>query len=155
MEQQHHTIVQLLEDCVQMQDQDRFVDLVRNTDWSLHAPEEIFRAIDMTLMDMQLKRLAMELAQQAGRLFPENKRAQYVAHVLSPPVARVVKDAPKPRGMRESSEWIKEHSREYRGRWIAVREGSLLAVADSYKELKPIIGEGEDAVASTIVMRVL
>ncbi len=154
MEQQHHTIVQLLEDCVQMQDQDRFVDLVRNTDWSLHAPEEIFRAIDMTLMDMQLKRLAMELAQQAGRLFPENKRAQYVAHVLSPPVARVVKDAPKPRGMRETMAWFDKHAKEYRGLWVAVREGSLLGASKDLKELKPLIGDGEDAV-STLVTRVL
>jgi hypothetical protein len=50
--------------------------------------------------------------------------------------------------------WFDNHADQYRGQWVAVREGQLLGVAASLDELTPIIGEGEDA-TSTIVTKVL
>jgi hypothetical protein len=50
--------------------------------------------------------------------------------------------------------WFDKHADQYRGQWVAVREGQLLAVASSLAELMSVIGEGEDAI-STIVTKVL
>jgi hypothetical protein len=50
--------------------------------------------------------------------------------------------------------WFREHASQYRGQWVAVREGKLLGAAESLEDLKTVIGQGEDAV-STVVTRVL
>ena len=95
----------------------------------------------------------MELAQLGGRLFPDHERGQRAARVLAPPVVRAVR-APRARGLDASMAWFDEHASQYRGQWVAVREGQLLAAAESLEELMPVIGDGEDAI-STIVTRVL
>jgi hypothetical protein len=37
--------------------------------------------------------------------------------------------------------WLKQHWDEYRGKWIAVRHGELLAAADSLDEIVDQVGE--------------
>jgi hypothetical protein len=40
-----------------------------------------------------------------------------------------------PRPMVKTGAWLMEHSEEYAGRWVALRDDELVAVADSFKEL--------------------
>lgn len=129
-----------------------FGELVERIDWVTRSPDDLTTAIDLTL-SMGMSRLAMELAQLGGRLFPDHERVQLTAQVLAPPVARVT-HLPRARGLDDSREWLREHAGEYKGQWVAVREGRLLGAAYSFDVIKPLIGEGEDA-ASTIVTRVL
>lgn len=116
-----------------------FADLVERVDWAACSPDDLTAAID--------------LAQLGGRLFPNHERVQRAAQVLAPPVARVT-HLPPARGLDDSRAWLREHAGEYEGQWVAVREGRLLGAAYSFAAIKPLIGEGEDAV-STIVTRVL
>ena len=41
-----------------------------------------------------------------------------------------------PRPMVKAGVWLKEHSEEYAGRWVALRDDELVAVADSFPELR-------------------
>lgn len=41
-----------------------------------------------------------------------------------------------PRPMVKAGLWLKEHSEEYVGRWVALRDDELVAVADSFPELR-------------------
>jgi hypothetical protein len=41
-----------------------------------------------------------------------------------------------PRPMVKAGAWLKEHSAEYVGRWVALRDDELVAVADSFPELR-------------------
>lgn len=41
-----------------------------------------------------------------------------------------------PRPMVKAGAWLKEHSEEYVGRWVALRDDELVAVADSFPELR-------------------
>lgn len=41
-----------------------------------------------------------------------------------------------PRPMVKAGAWLKEHSEEYAGRWVALRDDELVAVADSFAELR-------------------
>jgi hypothetical protein len=144
--------VVLLKEAAEAGDRRRFAQLVEMTDWSTRPPEELTKAIDLAL-SLEMATLAIKLAQLGGRLFPEHERVQRAARVLAPPVVRSV-HPPRARGLGISMAWLSEHADEYRGRWVAVREGQLLGVADSLGELMPLIGEGEDAI-STLVTRVL
>jgi hypothetical protein len=47
----------------------------------------------------------------------------------------VVRDA-VPRPMVKAGAWLKEHGEEYAGRWVALRDDELVAVADSFNELR-------------------
>jgi len=142
----------LLKDAAEAGDRRGFARLVETTDWSTRPPEELTKAIDLAL-SLEMATLAIKLAQLGGRLFPEHERVQRAARVLAPPVVRSV-HPPRARGLDISMAWLAEHAHQYRGKWVAVRGGQLLGVADSLAELMPLIGEGEDAI-STLVTRVL
>jgi hypothetical protein len=147
-----NTPVMVLEESARMGDRRTFAALARAIDWSTRRPDELTATIDLAL-SLEMATLAIDLAQLGGRLFPDHERVQRAAQVLAPPVVRVVR-LPRARGLDASRKWLREHASQYRGQWVAVREGQLLGAAESLGELKAVIGEGEDAV-STIVTRVL
>ena len=143
---------QYLKELARSGDIQGFVTRVQRIDWSTRQPEELLKALDLAL-SLELSRLAIDLAQQAGRLFPNHERAQQAAKVLAPPVARVVEGL-HTKGLDASEAWVYEHANEYHGLWIAVREGKLLGAAKFLKDLTGVIGEGEDAL-NTLVTKVL
>lgn len=142
----------LLREYADARDYRAFADLVERVDWAARSPDDLTAALDLAL-SMEMSRLAIDLAQLGGRLFPDHERVQRAAYVLAPPVARVT-HLPPARGLDDSRAWFREHAGEYKGQWVAVREGRLLGATCSFAAIKPLIGEGEDAV-STIVTRVL
>jgi hypothetical protein len=36
----------------------------------------------------------------------------------------------------KAGEWLKEHNAEYEGKWVALRDDELVAVAGSFRELR-------------------
>ncbi len=144
------TPVVLLEESAHAGDRRTFVALVKAIDWSTRQPDELATAIDLAL-SLEMASLAIELAQLGGRLFPNHERIQRAAQVLAPPVARVTR-LPRAKGLDASMAWFDEHASQYRGQWVAVREGQLLGTAESLEELETVIGQGEEAI-STIVVR--
>ena len=129
-----------------------FGELVEQIDWATRSPDDLTTALDLAL-SMEMSRLAVELAQLGGRLFPDHERVQRAARVLAPPTVRAV-HPPRARGLSDSMTWIDKHSRQYHGQWVAVREGQLLGAAPSLDDVMSFVGQGDDA-ASTIVTRML
>jgi len=146
------SLITLLEESAHAGDHQVFAAMVGAVDWSDRRPDELIVAIDLAL-SLEMAPLAIKLAQLGSCLFPGHERVQRAARVLAPPVVRAVR-APRARGLGASMAWFREHASRYRGQWVAVREGKLLAAARSLEELTAVIGRGEDAV-STIVTRVL
>ena len=143
----------LLEESVQAGDTQQFVALTQTIDWSTRRPEELTHAIDLAL-SLEMTRLAADLAVQGGRLFPNNERVQQAAHVLAAPGKTNKRKLPRPKGLQDSRRWLREHAEQYRGQWVAVREGELLDAAASLEALTPAIGQGDETL-NTIVTRVL
>ena len=102
---------------------------------------------------LELGSLAINLARRGADIFPRHERIQQAAHALAPPIVRT-EPGRDMRGLEESKAWLKEHAGEFRDQWVAIRDGRLLKAATSLKELKPIIGSGEEA-ARTLVTKVL
>ncbi|HDQ71280.1 MAG TPA: hypothetical protein ENN19_04180 [Chloroflexi bacterium] len=144
--------IALLEAYADLGDYRAFGELAERIDWAVHSPDDLTAALDMAL-GMEMSRLAMKLAQIGGRLFPDNERVQQAAQVLAPPVTQVTR-LPSGRGLEQSRLWFRQHASEYKGQWVAVREGRLLGAAHAFDAIASLIGEGEDA-ASTIVTRIL
>ncbi|GAB4459566.1 MAG: hypothetical protein Fur0044_52260 [Anaerolineae bacterium] len=136
----------------QASERQQFVALAETVDWSACQPEELLRTIDLAL-SLELSSLAIKLAQQGRRLFPKHERIQQAARVLTPPVGREVSTA-YTQNLSASQLWLREHAPEYRGRWVAVREGELVATGESLQELTTVIGEDED-LTNTLISKVL
>lgn len=50
----------------------------------------------------------------------------------------------------KNQQWIKDHRQEYRGRWVALQDGELLADADSAKELLQKVAPTENTLLTAI-----
>jgi hypothetical protein len=144
--------VLLLDVLAQENDRQAFIMLAEGIIWSFHHPEELLHAIDLAL-HLGLSSLAINLAKRGADLFPGHERIRQAASVIAPPVVRT-EPGREVRGLEDSKIWLEEHASEYRGQWVAVRDGNLLKAATSLKDLKQVIGDGEEA-ARTLVTKVL
>jgi hypothetical protein len=142
----------LLDVLVQENNRQAFVLLAEGIDWSIHQPSDLLHAIDLAL-NLELSSLAMTLARKGADFFPGHGRILQAARALAPPVVST-EPGRDMRGLEDSKIWLEEHASEYRGHWVAVRDGNLLKAATTLKALKQDIGDGEEA-ARTLVTKVL
>ncbi len=130
-----------------------FVALVEATDWTTQQPEALTTAIDLAL-HLDMSRLAVKLAEMGGRLFPDHERVQQAARVLAAPAKTRISKRRPIKGKRASMDWFQKHATEYRGQWVAVRDGQLVQSAQSFETLIETIGRDNDLL-DTIITRVL
>jgi hypothetical protein len=137
------TLTTLLETSARAQACTEFVALVEAVDWAERQPNELLKAIDLSL-DLDMNALAISLAQQGGQLFPDNEHMQQMAQMVSPLGIQVDRDGSRHMGIKQSSDWLNTHADEYRGQWVAVREGILIAAAPTLAELEALMGGNDD-----------
>ena len=108
-------------------------------DWESRTPANFLRAIQLALA-AGAHMAARNLAAQGATRYPDNVDLEKYARVLAPP--RVLRsDAPPQPGLRANRDWLMTHGSQYRGQWVALRQGQLLGVADSLVALKKLIGD--------------
>ena len=134
----------------QRRDYRAFARLAESIDWSSHPPEKLTRATRQA-MELNLYSLAANLAERGNQLYSEHQEVQRLVKVLAPPRVRKV-PASHAKGLVASKQWIRDNAKKYRGEWIAVREGALLAHAPTLDQLTPLVSDNPSA---TIVIRVL
>jgi len=143
-----------IEEAAAREDRHAIISLVKQVDWRSHRPEDLIRVIQSCIfLDMVL--LARELADEGKRLFPNDKRMEQWAIVLAP--AKVIGTRPASGnaiGLEASHRWFQNNSSKYKGQWIAVRNGELLGVAPTLKELYAQIGQDKKT-PDTIVVKAL
>lgn len=128
-----------------------FFSFVENIDWSVHGPTELRHALDVALF-LDMVPLSRELAQKGVDLFPGNSDFQYFVKVLAPP--KVIGTSPaKKRHFAPSYEWLNNNADKYRGHWLAVCRGKLVATSLTYKDLKKKIANSKTT-DDTIVVQV-
>jgi hypothetical protein len=140
--------ISALETYARQEDGRNFQKLTEQINWEAHPPAVLKRAISLAL-SLDLSRLAMDLAQKGGTLFPFDKEMENAAKVLRPPTVRII-DRPAS-SVASSMEWVSAHAAEYKDKWIAVRDGNLVAEAMSFDELTAKMSLDAD----TLVIKVL
>ena len=114
-----------------------FLEVIAYIDFR-ESPRMLKEAIDLAL-EANWYSLAVQLAQDAGRLFPDDTLMQKYARVLSPP--RVINNqVPTPAGISEAREWVRNNGADYRGLWVAIQYGQLVGSAAKRAQLKEIVG---------------
>jgi Family of unknown function (DUF5678) len=97
--------------------------------------EEIRRIINSGTL-----RGAREVAEQGLALFPDDPELQRLHHVLRPFEVRSV-PGPNYWDPTPSYEWLKKNAHAYRGKWVGLHNGELVAAADTMEEVLQAFGD--------------
>jgi hypothetical protein len=129
----------------------KFDRLIKGLDLSDYQPTEITVLIDLCL-SLDMIAAAFDLAAKARELYPSHIKIESAYKALSPPKF-IGTRPPQAAGLKKSQAWFKENASHYKGKWVAVNNGNLLAEADSLKELKNVIDEN-DMNPSTVIEKI-
>ncbi len=116
-----------------------FAQVFQRIDWSTRSVEEVVEGARLAL-GVGAHLLARDLVMTHASRFPDHSELQKMAHILAPPRVTVLDTPPDP-SRKGNMAWLKNHWEAYRGKWVALRSGELLAVADSMNALLEQVGE--------------
>lgn len=116
-----------------------FVTAVKAIDWESRPAADYVGAVYLAL-NVGAHLTARHLAMAGAGRFPDHAELQKMAYILAPPKATISKGGPHP-GIKADMTWLKQNWDTYRGHWVALRDGQLLAVADSLDGLVEQVGE--------------
>ena len=123
-----------LEIAAEIGDETAFVQAAGGIDWSQVPAADFARAVRLALA-AGAHLLARNLADQGHGLHPHHEELAKMARILAPP--RVVNaNLPPDPSARANLEWMRVHAAEYRGRWVALKKGVLLASAPTARQLR-------------------
>ncbi|MFB2892789.1 DUF5678 domain-containing protein [Aerosakkonemataceae cyanobacterium BLCC-F50] len=104
-----------------------------------NTPEEYINAADREL-DRYDWKAAWQIATEGLKHYPEHQELQKYAYILAPAKITTVDRGGHPE-IQADHEWIKKNIAEYRGRWVALKNGKLLASGNDLDEIIKQIGE--------------
>jgi hypothetical protein len=86
--------------------------------------------------DVRLQRAPFDTAKDSGDdiLHPNHLELRKMAHVLAPPRVINADILPAP-SVRANQAWLRDHADEYKGQWVALQEGVLLAAGATAREV--------------------
>jgi hypothetical protein len=118
--------------------------------WATRPAEDFVQAVKLALKIGALQ-IARELASTGSKHFPEDEELKKAARILAPAKVQVVKGAPNT-SWSANRAWLQQHWNAYLGRWVALKNGELLAVADTLDDLIDQVGEvrGKDILVTAV-----
>jgi hypothetical protein len=122
-----------LADLSNRHDEAGFASALDAMDWSSRPADEVLRAVQLALMTGAFM-AARRLSQAGADRYPAHAELQKYARVLAPPK---VTRSPGPPDLTlvANHDCMKREADAYRGQWIALRNGELLATAGSFDAL--------------------
>ncbi len=116
-----------------------FVAIQQAMDWSRRPPPDFIRAAQLALA-AGAHHAARILSAQGAERYPGDRELQKYARILAPP--KVIRRALPPHPtLKANRDWLMSKGNQYRGQWVALRNGELLTVAGSLKSLVDEIGD--------------
>lgn len=128
-----------LEEAAIAGDENTFLVAKRKIKWQAQPPEHFVQAVRWALMAGALL-AARQLSDEGAKKYPEHTELQKFAHILAPPTVSISKRPPDP-GIRANRDWLRDNWTQYQGRWVALRSGELLSVADTIDKLIDEVGD--------------
>lgn len=107
-------------------------------DWQTRAATDFIQAVQLALT-AGAHLVARKLAELGAAHYPQDAYLKKAAYILAPPKV-IARDLPPRPDLRANRDWIMSQSNAYRGKWVALRNGELLATADSFDALADQVG---------------
>jgi hypothetical protein len=131
-------------------DEQMFASIANQMDWAVRGPEAVLLGIRYALkIGAHLK--ARQLTELAEKLYPGYDGLKKYVELLAPTrIERV--SLPKDFDAAADMNWLKEYGEEYRGQWVALKGGVLLATAATWREvLSQLENPKDNAILVTMV----
>jgi hypothetical protein len=109
--------------------------------------EDLIRIVRLAL-ETGAYRTARHVSDEGAKCYPENAEIQNYARVLAPPMV-ISYSLPPDQTLEANRSWLKKHGSEYRGKWVALKDGQLLASADSLDRLAEQVENTKDVLLTT------
>ncbi len=123
-----------LETLATLDDEASFVWAANRIDWSQRPAADFVRGVYLSL-SAGAHWFARHLAARGARQYPNHHELQNAARILAPP--RVVRTGvPPDQSLEANQAWLHAHAREYRGQWVALHKGRLVAASATPHELR-------------------
>lgn len=136
-----------LEDAARAGDRHTFLEVLKEVERRDWSPENFAHAAQLAL-EASAHLAARQISEEGVSRYPDDLELQKYAHILSPPKVSPSNVPPDP-SIGADDEWLKAHRTEYRGRWVALREGKLLGAAGSLRELIELVGDTRGTLLTT------
>jgi len=127
-----------LERAARLEDDVQFAQLVNQTDWQYRSVDDYLHTVQLAL-SIGAHLTARKLAMEGGARFPDHAEMVKHARVLAP-VRTIRTGLPPQPEIAANMRWLKAHRDLYRGKWVAIQNGELLAAEVSFQQLKQIVG---------------
>lgn len=131
--------LRILEQAARARDEVGFAKALLAIDWDTRSALEYMRAINLAI-EIGAHMAARKLATEGAEYHFDSEELQKYARVLAPP--RLLTNRPQSSvNPRANVTWLKTHKDQYKGKWIAIKNGEFLGSADSYRALADQLGE--------------
>jgi hypothetical protein len=138
-EKKRFDVLKSLEEAAKAKNTSTFLRRVKAIEWNRRSAAEFTRAIDLALM-AGAHLSARNLAEQGAEIHFDSEELEKYARILAPP--RVSNRQPsiviKPNA---NITWLRANRDQYKGRWVALKDGVLIADAGSHDALIAQIGQ--------------
>jgi hypothetical protein len=121
------------------EDASAFVHASSEIDWEARPAGDFAHAVRLAL-HVGAHLVARELAMKGSNLYPADVELRKMAQILAPAEVTASETPPDPT-VSTAVAWLEINWNDYKGRWVALRGGELLAVADSLDELIAQVGD--------------
>jgi hypothetical protein len=132
-------VIALLETAVHAQDITNFRTLIQAVPWSTFSPSDLIAVIRMAL-SLEAPLMARRLAEHGLKQYPNHPEINRFAHILAVPTAMPVEPATEV-DIKANKEWLAANREAYRGKWVAVHNGTLIADGSTFSDLTANVGE--------------
>jgi hypothetical protein len=86
-------------------------------------------------------------------MFPNDTELRCMADVLAPPIAKQ-REAAKGRALEANRQWLFGHRALFQSKWVALKNGQVLASAESLVELRRLLGHTTRPSSDMLITRV-
>lgn len=128
----------MLETALLTQNTMEFKALAEKIQWSNKTPLELIKAIRKALA-LEAPLIARKLAEQGVKYHPTHPEINKMAGILASPVATSVIPSTK-LDVKANKLWIQKYREKYRGKWVALRNGDLIASRLTFADLATEVG---------------
>ncbi len=137
-----------LERAARAANESAFLEALKAINWQARPVKEFVRATQLAL-EAGAHLAARDISSRGALLYPDDREIQRYGRTLAAPRV-LARTKSVNRGLQANREWLKAHSEEHRGQWIALKQGRLLGAARSLEELVQAVESTKDVLITTL-----
>ncbi|MCL5998848.1 MAG: hypothetical protein M1546_22735 [Chloroflexi bacterium] len=138
-------VMNRLEESVNAGDESAFIRIYQGVQWHDQPANNYVSAIQLAVK-VGAYAVAREIAQHGAERYPNHAELRRYAHVLAP--GKIIQETPTKAetniNLKANRAWIRDNGSRYRGQYVALKNGQLLASAPSMRVLVEQLGESRE-----------